>query len=102
MHEILTEGRRHSVKDVLQIHPTVFGLNLSNNISVPQVRVNIMEIERDTSFEIPLLLTFRIYKSFYNFMEWSRLNLQVKIYRVQVTGKCIYDKRNSSPTLTPI
>ena len=37
----------------LEIHLPVAGLNLSNNISVPQVRVNIREIERDTSFEIP-------------------------------------------------
>ena len=92
MHEILTQGRRHNAKGVLQIHPPVFGLNLLNNISVPWVRVNIREIERDTTFEILQLLIFRIYKSFHNFVEWSRLNVQVKIYSVQVTEKCIYDK----------
>ena len=31
----------------------VSGLNLSNNISGPQVRVYIRENERDTTFEIP-------------------------------------------------
>ena len=55
------QGRKHSAKYVLQIYPLVFGLNISNNISAPQVRVS-------------------IYKSFHNFIEWSRLNLQVKIY----------------------
>ena len=92
MHEILTEGRRHSAKGVLQIHLPVFGLDLSNNISVPQVRVKIREIERDATFEITKLLIFRIYKSFHNFIEWSKRNLQGKIYSVQVTGKCIYNK----------
>ena len=33
--------------------PLVSGLDLSNNISVPQVRVNIRKIEHDTTFEIP-------------------------------------------------
>ena len=33
--------------------PLVSGLDLSNNISVPQVRVNIREIEHYTTFEIP-------------------------------------------------
>ena len=33
--------------------PFVSGLDLSNNISVPLVRVNIREIEHDTTFEIP-------------------------------------------------
>ena len=50
MHEIPTQGRRHSAKDVFQIHPPISVLNLSNNVSVPQVRVNIREIERDTTF----------------------------------------------------
>ena len=31
----------------------VSGLNLSNNLSVTQVRVNIREIEHDTTFEFP-------------------------------------------------
>ena len=43
----------------------VSGLNLSNNLSVTQVRVNIREIEHDTTFEFPYLLTFRLYKSFH-------------------------------------
>ena len=29
------------------------GLNLSNNIPVPQVRVNMKEVGRDATFEIP-------------------------------------------------
>ena len=43
-----------------EIHPPVSGLNLSNKISVPQVRVNISEIERDTTFEIPFEIPFII------------------------------------------
>ena len=35
-------------------HPTVSGVNFSNNTSVPQVRVKI--IENDTTFEISKLL----------------------------------------------
>ena len=36
-----------------KFNPPVSDLNLSNNISVPQVRVNIREIEHDATFEIP-------------------------------------------------
>ena len=36
-----------------QFISAVSGLNLSNNISVPQVRVNMRETEHDTTFEIP-------------------------------------------------
>ena len=49
----------------LKFIPPVSGLNLPNNISVPQVRVNIREIEHDATFEIPLLFTFRLHKSFH-------------------------------------
>ena len=83
MHEIPTYGWRHSGKVVFQIHSPVFGLNLPNNISVPQVRVNIREIEHDTIFEIPWN-PFRIYKSFHNFMDHSMLtnqDLQCSDYR---------------------
>ena len=44
--------RRHSEKGVFQIHSSVSGLNFSNNISVTQVRLNMRETERDTTFEI--------------------------------------------------
>ena len=37
----------------LKFIPPVSGLNLPNNISGPQVRVNIREIEHDATFEIP-------------------------------------------------
>ena len=67
-----------------QMHPPVSCLSLSDNISELQVRVNIRETERDTTFEIPELLMFRIYKSFHNFIGWQRLNLQVKICSVQI------------------
>ena len=46
MHEIFTQGRRHSAKGVFQIHPPVSGLNFSNNMSVPQIRVNIRETKQ--------------------------------------------------------
>ena len=36
-----------------QMHPPVSCLSLSDNISELQVRVNIRETERDTTFEIP-------------------------------------------------
>ena len=46
--------QRHiSAKGVSQIHSIVFGVNFSNNISIPQVRVNIKKTEHDTAFEIP-------------------------------------------------
>ena len=48
-----TQGRRHSAKGVFQIHSPVSGLNLSNNMSIPRVRVNIRETEREITFEIP-------------------------------------------------
>ena len=45
--------QRHiSAKSVSQIHPSVSGVNFSNNISIPQVRVNIKKTEHDTTFEI--------------------------------------------------
>ena len=56
--------KSHRAKVVFQIHPrTVSGLNLSNNISVPQVTVNIRETEYSTFFDILKLLTFRLYES---------------------------------------
>ena len=42
-------------KGVSQIHPAVSGVNFSNNISIPQVWVNIKKIEHDTTFEISWL-----------------------------------------------
>ena len=40
-------------REFFKFIPPVSGLILSNNISVPQVRVNIREIEQGTTFEIP-------------------------------------------------
>ena len=66
LHEIRTQRKSHRAKVVFQIHPrTVSGLNLSNNISVPQVTVNIRETEHSTFFDILKLLTFRLYESFH-------------------------------------
>ena len=45
--------------------PPVSGLNLSINISAPQLRVKIRKIEHDTTFEIPYPFTFGLYKSFH-------------------------------------
>ena len=39
-------------KGVSQIHPPVSGVNFSNNISIPQPRVNIKKTEHDATFEI--------------------------------------------------
>ena len=36
---------------VVQIHPPISGVNFSNNISIPQIRVNLRETEHDTIFE---------------------------------------------------
>ena len=44
-----------SVKGVSQIHPHVSGANFSNNISIPQVKVNIKKTEDGTTFEISSL-----------------------------------------------
>ena len=45
--------QRHiSAKSVSQIHPPVSGVNFLNNISIPQVRVNIKKTEHDTTFTI--------------------------------------------------
>ena len=44
--------RYYGKEGVSQIHPPVSGVNFSNNISVPQVWVNIKKIEHDTTFEI--------------------------------------------------
>ena len=47
-----------SAKGVSQtkIHPPDSGVNFSNNMSIPQVRVNIKKTEDDTTFEISRLL----------------------------------------------
>ena len=45
--------RHISAKGVSQIHPPVSGVNFSNNISIPQARVNIKKTEHDLTFEIP-------------------------------------------------
>ena len=39
-----------------KFNPPVSDLNLSNNISVPQVRFNIREIEHDKNFWNPLTI----------------------------------------------
>ena len=45
--------QRHiSAKGVSQIHPPVSGVNFLNNISIPQVRVNIKKTEHDKTFKI--------------------------------------------------
>ena len=36
---------------VFQIQPFISGDNLSNNMSIPQARVNMNETEHDTTFE---------------------------------------------------
>ena len=91
--------RRHSAKGVFKIHPHTSGLNFLNNISVPRVTANIREIEHDTTFWNLLAINLQD-MSVYNFIEWSKLNLRVKIYFFQITGKCIYLSWNCSPTLT--
>ena len=53
--------QRHiSVMGISQIHCPVSGVNFSNNISIPQVRVNITETEHGTIFEFSEILTFGI------------------------------------------
>ena len=42
----------HEIPGVSHIHPPVFGVNFSNNLSIPQVWVNMKKIEHDTTFEI--------------------------------------------------
>ena len=44
-------------KGVFQIQPPISGANFSNNISTPQVRVNMRETEHDKTFETSELLT---------------------------------------------
>ena len=39
------------VKDVFQIKPPASGVNFSNNMSIPQDRVNMSETENDTISE---------------------------------------------------
>ena len=53
--------QRHiSAKGVSQIHPPVFGVNFSNNISIPQVRVNIKKTENWQNFwNLLTIKTFR-------------------------------------------
>ena len=60
LHEIPTPTQKHSEKGVFQIHPPVSSVNFSNDRSIPQVRVNIMESKHGTTFEISQLLTFKI------------------------------------------
>ena len=33
------------------VQPTISGVNVSNNVSIPQFRVNMRETEYDTTFE---------------------------------------------------
>ena len=47
-----TPPHRHCVKGVFKVHPPVSGVKVTNNTSIPQVRVNTKETEHDTTFEI--------------------------------------------------
>ena len=45
--------QRHiNAKGVSQIQPPVFGVNFSNDISIPEVRLNIEKTDYETTFEI--------------------------------------------------
>ena len=79
--------QKHSVKGVFQNHPLASGVNISNNISIPQVRVNISKTEHGTTFEISINLENNF---FHNFIELSRVTLQVSIYSIVIrNGKIV-------------
>ena len=56
----LTVPKALCTKGIFQIQPPISGANFSNNISIPQFRVNMKEIEHDKTFETYELLTSRI------------------------------------------
>ena len=66
---------RHSTKGAFQIYSPVSRLNISNNISLPQVRVSIKETEHDNFWNF---LTINVLdKSFHN-IEWSRPSVDLQ------------------------
>ena len=70
-------------KGVFQIQPPISGVNFSNNMSVPQTRVNMNETEHDTTFETALTINHKD-KSYSTMLGENRW-----ICSVQITGKCI-------------
>ena len=42
---------KYCAKDVFQIQTPISSVNFSNNISIPQVRINIRETKHDTTFK---------------------------------------------------
>ena len=63
-----------------------------NRISLSLQKINFWKNDRGDQIDPPPSSRFRVKlqdKSFHSFIEWSGLNLPVKIYRVQITGKCI-------------
>ena len=42
---------RQCAKSDFQIQPSISGVDLSNNMTIPQVRVNMRETEHGTTFE---------------------------------------------------
>ena len=73
--------QRHiSAKSVSQIHIPVSSVNFSNNVSIPQVRVNIKKTVNMSQFSRSCNYHNPQEKNFHNFIVWSmRLNVQVKI-----------------------
>ena len=64
-------------KGVFQIQPPISGVNFSNKISIPQVRVNMRETEHDTTFENSFLIINHKDKPFHNSKEWSDFRFTV-------------------------
>ena len=74
--------RRQREKDVFQIQPSLSGVKCSNNISVPQVRVNMSGkwTWHNLWSHLSVNLKDKTFPSFYS-IEWSGFNLQVNILR---------------------
>ena len=73
----------YCAKEVFQIQSPIFSVNVSNNISIPQVRVNLMEIGYDATFELSKLLTSGINLSVVPYFQVNMVKF------VHITGKCI-------------
>ena len=65
-------------KVVFQIQLLICAVNVSTNISIPNVRVNMRKTEHDKIFEISLIINLKD-KSFHDSIECSWFYLQVYI-----------------------
>ena len=76
-------------KDIFQIQSPICSVYFSNNLSIPQIRVNKRETELDSTSRINSTIILKISSGFFSRMSTTMAGENFQIYTVQITGKWI-------------